>query len=75
MRGDKSQTVRLLDVFVIGPFLLWTASARAMPTYFRVGLLIIGYATIVYNARNYATNDPSNKLVSVLGSFPLPDLL
>jgi len=50
----KTQTVRLLDVFVIGPLLL-VASARAVslsrPE--RIALALTGVATIWYNGRNY----------------------
>ena len=52
----KSQSVRLLDVFLIGPIMVaggmrlqkeWPGWAEA--------LVFFGVSTIVYNARNYST--------------------
>lgn len=48
----KAQGVRLLDVFVIGPFLVW-AGYRARTKAERYALYGLGYATILYNGRNY----------------------
>lgn len=50
----KSQQVRLVDVFVLGPFMMWAGlQSRALPDWARAGLLIGGAATVLYNARNY----------------------
>lgn len=50
----KSQQVRLLDVFVLGPFMVWFAyEARDVPDWARLALGLSGAATIAYNARNY----------------------
>ena len=43
------QNVRLLDVFVVAPFLLYTATLKHSPTWVRASLLFIGFATIGYN--------------------------
>lgn len=50
----KSQTVRVLDVFVIGPLMLWGGVAlhdRSRLAGWALGLS--GLATIVYNGRNW----------------------
>jgi len=73
MNGDKSQLVRALDVWVLGPFMI-LAGLNTRNLYFRVGFLALGYATIVYNARNYARNTPTAPVMTFLGSFPLPDV-
>jgi hypothetical protein len=51
----KSQGVRLLDVFLIGPLMIWGGYALhdsghkvAGP-----GLGLLGFTTILYNARNH----------------------
>lgn len=49
----KSQRVRLLDVLVLGPFMVWAAGRRELPEWARAGLAIGGALTIVYNAANY----------------------
>ena len=49
----KSQGVRLLDVLVLGPFMVWAAGQRELPEWARAGLAIGGALTIVYNAANY----------------------
>lgn len=51
-RGVKTQWVRLLDVFVYGPFLLYIAF-KSEAWYEQLGLLFLGATTITYNARNY----------------------
>ena len=50
----KSQTVRLVDVLLLGPFMVWAAGARTLPPWARLLLGVAGVATIAYNARNYS---------------------
>ena len=52
----KTQMVRLVDVFLIGPLLIYASTFKALPSYLRVSLLLIGIATIVYNGNNYLKN-------------------
>lgn len=52
--GDKTQMVRLLDVFVFGPLMIGAAKDQQSP-YFKGALIAIGVGTIVYNAVNYLT--------------------
>ena len=52
MDGDKSQFVRLLDVFVFGPMMIAAAQSQRS-NYFRTALTVIGIGTIVYNGVNY----------------------
>ncbi len=57
---DKSQWVRLLDVFILGPFMIWYALATAgneeLPTGSALALLVGGILTIVYNGLNWSRN-------------------
>jgi len=48
----KSQQVRALDVVVLGPFMVWAGSRAKSPTA-RLGLVVSGIATILYNYNNY----------------------
>ena len=50
--GAKSQFVRLGDVFVFGPFLIW-ASTRTDNDIAKIGLILFGASTMAYNARNW----------------------
>lgn len=50
----KGQQVRLVDVFVLGPFMVWFADqAHGVPQWARTTMAVAGLATIVYNGANY----------------------
>ena len=49
----NKQSVRLLDVFAIGPFLIYAATANKLGKTERLILLGIGIGTIIYNGVNY----------------------
>lgn len=50
----KPQFVRLLDVTIAGPFMLWLAShPRALTRNERLLLGILGAATVAYNLTRY----------------------
>ena len=54
---SKSQNIRLIDIFVIAPFLIYvSAKAKGLTPLERNGLLIIGVATLIYNGKNYLIN-------------------
>lgn len=53
---EKSQLVRLIDVFFIGPFLIYVAMKADLGKVTKFVLLIIGIATIIYNGSNYIQN-------------------
>lgn len=53
MTVQKHQYIRLLDVFFIGPLMIYAASAKAPSASVKNMLLLLGVATIVYNGRNY----------------------
>jgi hypothetical protein len=48
-----TQLIRLADVFLIGPILIYASTFKTLPAYLRVLLFVIGVATIIYNGRNY----------------------
>jgi len=50
----KPQSVRLFDVFALGPFMMWYAARSGkMPLPARALLMVFGAGTIFYNGRNY----------------------
>lgn len=54
---QKSQDVRLLDVFVLGPALIWVATrGRQLSALERIAVGAIGVGTILYNLMNYRAN-------------------
>ena len=57
--GIKSQWVRLFDIFVYGPILIWLSSYQSN-TILSVILLFIGTTTISYNLRNYMYQQDKN---------------
>ena len=56
---ELTQKIRLLDVFGIGPLMIY-AGAKAkseLSTPVRAGLIVAGVATIGYNGMNYLANE------------------
>lgn len=54
---EKSQIIRLVDVFFIAPVLMYTAyKAKDLPKSLRMIVLIIGLGTLLYNGKNYLKN-------------------
>tara|TARA_Y100000004_G_scaffold139093_1_gene157845 strand:- start:180 stop:407 length:228 start_codon:yes stop_codon:yes gene_type:complete len=54
---SKSQYIRLLDVFFIGPFMIYVSQkAKGINNLEKFTLLGLGIATIYYNGRNYLDN-------------------
>lgn len=50
----KSQDVRLVDVFLLGPFMMWAGwEESGLPAWARTVLFVSGVATVYYNGRNY----------------------
>lgn len=47
----KAQTVRLIDVFLLGPFMM--VVAKELSGWKRDALFVSGLLTIVYNGQNY----------------------
>lgn len=54
---SKSQAIRLIDIFFIGPYLGWIAwRSKNLTVIERRILQGLAVSTIVYNARNYELN-------------------
>jgi len=58
---QKSQNIRLLDVFVISPIMIYGAYKSNMHPALRATLALFGICTIYYNAKNYLINKQNNK--------------
>jgi len=59
---QKSQAVRLVDVFVIAPIIVYSGVKyfKVMPKFLSLSLITIGVATAVYNGRNFLINNKNN---------------
>ena len=54
---QKSQAVRLYDVFALAPFLLYVGyKAKGISKFERYTIYFIGITTILYNGINYLKN-------------------
>lgn len=52
--GDlKAQPVRLADVLVFGPLMIYSGLGKNPPRWVKGGLIVIGVGTILYNLQNY----------------------
>lgn len=49
----SAQTVRLFDVFLIGPLLIIIGFLKSLPLLARIVLILFGVATILYNGYFY----------------------
>tara|TARA_R110002020_G_scaffold56171_7_gene155659 strand:+ start:740 stop:961 length:222 start_codon:yes stop_codon:yes gene_type:complete len=54
---QKSQAVRLYDVFLLAPFLIYIGyKAKGLKNWERYAVYFIGASTLWYNGRNYLKN-------------------
>lgn len=51
--SGKSQNVRLLDVVVVGPLMIWAGTKGPKDANLLLLLVAIGAATITFNGRNW----------------------
>jgi len=50
----KSQSVRLIDIFFLGPSMAYAGLLpSALPGWLRTTLVVGGVLTVIYNGRNY----------------------
>jgi hypothetical protein len=55
--GLNVQDIRLIDVFIIGPFLIYVGMKKELSLPVRLVLIGFGAATIIYNGNNYLKNN------------------
>ena len=65
--GSKTQTIRLLDVFVIGPLMMYFGHKSKPASFFSMLLIFCGATTITYNLRNYLLINMKNE-----NKYPYP---
>ena len=52
LQSDRYQAVRLIDVFVLAPAMVYASTFTQMPDYVRLILYVSGVATLVFNGQN-----------------------
>ena len=53
---SKSQNIRLIDVFVLAPIMVYAGTFKTLPLWVRISLIGMGVATAVYNGKNFLQN-------------------
>ena len=56
----KSQMIRLLDVTVLGPLMLYYGWKGRLSAFERGALVVMGAGTVIYNWNNYYKNKIQN---------------
>ncbi len=60
---DLKQKIRLLDIFGIGPLMIYAGmKAEELPSWARAGLVLFGGTTILYNGSNYLSISERKKI-------------
>ncbi len=57
LSSQASQPIRLIDIFLMGPFIIWAGYTMKDPI-LRVVLIVMGIGTILFNAHNYLVAVP-----------------
>ena len=53
---SKSQNIRLVDVFILAPIMIYAGTFKTIPTWVRISLVGMGVATAFYNGKNFLEN-------------------
>lgn len=53
LKSDRYQVIRLVDVFVLAPAMVYASTFKQIPNYVRLILFVSGIATLVFNGVNY----------------------
>lgn len=59
---SKSQTIRLADVFFIGPLMIYAGSKKKITPFVDNSLMVLGLLTMGYNGKNYLENEKYAKI-------------
>jgi len=52
----KPQAIRLADIAVFGPMMIYSGLGKKMPRWLRWGIIIVGVGTVIYNLHYYMVN-------------------
>ena len=54
---DKAQIIRIVDVMVLGPAMLYAGLGKTLPEGLKTLMVLTGIGTIIYNGYNYFENE------------------
>jgi hypothetical protein len=49
----SKQNVRLIDIFIISPFLIYASTLKQNPNWVRISFITLGISTFLYNGIDY----------------------
>ena len=53
LSSKRYQLIRLVDVFVLAPAMVYASTFKTLPDYIRLILFVSGIATLIFNGKNY----------------------
>jgi hypothetical protein len=53
LTSKRYQEIRLVDIFVLAPTMVYAATFKSLPNYIRIILFVSGFCTLVFNGKNY----------------------
>tara|TARA_Y100000296_G_C5070870_1_gene204819 strand:- start:227 stop:439 length:213 start_codon:yes stop_codon:yes gene_type:complete len=53
LSSKRYQAIRLVDVFVLAPTMVYASTFKSLPNYIRLILFVSGICTLVFNGINY----------------------
>ena len=53
LSSKRYQAIRLVDVFVLTPTMVYASTFKSLPNYIRLILFVSGICTLVFNGKNY----------------------
>tara|TARA_R100000664_G_C2758728_1_gene147885 strand:- start:653 stop:865 length:213 start_codon:yes stop_codon:yes gene_type:complete len=61
LQSDMYQSIRLVDVFILAPAMVYASTFKQIPNYVRLILFISGICTLVFNGMNYLDIEKTKK--------------
>jgi len=53
LQSERYQAIRLVDVFILAPAMVYASTFKQIPDYVRVILFVSGICTLIFNGSNY----------------------
>lgn len=63
VKAEKDQTIRLLDMFILGPAMIYSGLGKDLPQGLKAMMFLTGVGTIIYNGNNWYINQLQQKEV------------
>lgn len=59
--AEKAQVIRLLDMFLLGPAMIYAGLGKDLPQGLKAMMFLTGVGTIIYNGHNWWQNQAAQK--------------